>query len=824
MSLVAVGDDAMTGRKVLHYRIDAPIGKGGMGEVVRATDTRLGRTVALKFLPDSLARDPSSRARFFVEAKAASRVSSPFVATLYDVGEVDGTAFLVMEYVEGEPLSERLKRGAFPVAEALAVATQIAQALAAAHERGVIHRDIKPSNVIIDRSESVKVLDFGLAKLFTPEKADAPTIVTPSLTAPGTIMGTFDYMSPEQALGEAVDHRTDIFSLGVVLYEMLCGVRPFRADTPWRLLDQIAHNATPALVGRAAHAPEAVVKIVRRALSKRPSDRYQTAREMAADLAAWTAPPLPPTDAVGVGHLWTSTTVALGVDSTPVPPRPLVREAVAVAPFVNVTRRPEDDWLGTAIAEAVAADLGRVTGLAVVERKRASGTIIRIRTSGPDASDSETAIASGQAFAAPWVVDGAFQRSGEQVRITARFADVATDAALRTIKIDGPVSEIFKLEDRIVEELCDGLDLELARSAISALAAGETQSVEAYRAYSRGLAELRAGDPEAFDRATAHLARAVELDPDYSRAWAALGSAYGLKGSFLAQRELVLEALDFERRALTIDPANALAHEWLGAAHLTLGNVEAAVAAAREALRLDPQRASALALHGRAYWLGRGMIEEGIRELERSTALDPNLGYSYLQLGHLYAITGDFERAEAASRRAVELEERNASGTLGLKIVGARTRLGYVFYRVGRYEEAVAEYLSDRRAVEAGSHGLRDRMLVEIDQKLGAAYLKLGREADAAECFDRVIASARERGARRPLDAATSYYVASAHALGGEAAPALEALAHAAASRPAFTAWRALRDPDLQALRVESEFRRLVAYVPGGDTLKTNVE
>jgi tetratricopeptide (TPR) repeat protein len=217
------------------------------------------------------------------------------------------------------------------------------------------------------------------------------------------------------------------------------------------------------------------------------------------------------------------------------------------------------------------------------------------------------------------------------------------------------------------------------------------------------------------------------------------------------------------------------------------------------------------------------MVTEGIRELEHSTGLDPNFGYAYMQLGLVYAVVGAFERAEAASRRAVELQERNTSGTLGLRMVGARARLGYVFYRIGRYEEAVEEYTAERRTVESGAHALRERTLIELDQKLGAAYLKLGRETEAAACLGRAIASAQERGARRPLDAATSYYVACAHSLCGEAVSAIAALAQAVARQPAITVFRAVRDPDLGALRGDPEYRRLIAGATDGDPLRTAV-
>src|SRR5215813_1576044 len=279
----------MTGREVLHYRIGERLGAGGMGEVYLAEDTRLGRSVALKFLPASVQYDPDRRARFLKEARAASSLRSPYTAAIYDLGEHDGSVYIVMEFVEGEVLSSKLQRGPLPICDAIDLTMQVSDALDEAHSMGIVHRDIKSANLIVTERGLVKVLDFGLAKVLdsgvSPNlNSDEKTIKLGAETITGVVMGTVSYMSPEQALGRDVDHRSDIFSLGVVGYEMLTGRLPFNGESTTEIIDKIVHEE-PAAVARFNYSvPPELERIVRKAMEKNASYRYQAAREMYIDL------------------------------------------------------------------------------------------------------------------------------------------------------------------------------------------------------------------------------------------------------------------------------------------------------------------------------------------------------------------------------------------------------------------------------------------------------------------------------------------------------------------------------------------------------------
>ncbi|HKY04120.1 MAG TPA: protein kinase, partial [Blastocatellia bacterium] len=676
----------MTGNIVLHYKIGERLGAGGMGEVYLAEDTRLGRQVALKFLPASYQYDPDRRERFFREARAASALRSPNIAAIFDIGEHEGSSFIVMEYVTGETISRKLERGPFAVCEAIDIAKQVADALDEAHGLGIIHRDIKSSNLIVTERGLVKVLDFGLVKFLPVDKgpsklADSdPTFKLGQETVAGAVMGTFSYMSPEQALGRSVNQRSDIFSLGVVMYEMLAGRKPFEGETPTEIMDKLIHEEPQALARFNYNVPQELERIVRKMLQKNPDNRYQGARELFIDLRNLRRDLNAQNATSGISQQPTgqqsTATIAPGSSLGTGEIKPVtVDNGVAVLTFTNITKEATDDWIGSGIAETVTADLQNIRGISVISRERIFETLKNISSGPLKELDDQLGIDLGRKLGAAWIISGGYQRIGEMIRITARFMDVETGALAKTVKIDGKISEIFDLQDRIVFELTQGLNLELGSSEISAIERDETRSVEAYENYSLGMMNLRLGSRDSLDRAIYLLEKASEIDPGYARAWAALGAAYDLKGSFLSIPELSHKAIEFEKKAIELNPRLSQAHQLLGGAYNSIGRYDEAIAAIKQALRLDPDNSSAHMSLARAYWIGKGMIEEGIKELERAVSINPEAGYAYLQLGTLYVLTGKYERAESVCRKAVVLQEQFISGKQGLQVVGAYARL-----------------------------------------------------------------------------------------------------------------------------------------------------
>ena len=784
---------SLVGTTVQHYRVGERLGAGGMGEVYRAEDVRLGRSVALKFLPADLKADPESRARLLNEARAASLLRSPNIAVTYDIGESSGSDFIVMEYVEGEVLSSRVAKGALPIREVLEIGLQVTDALDEAHGRGIVHRDIKSANLMRTDRGLVKVLDFGLAK-FMRGDAQATAVTQPQMTVAGMVVGTVSYMAPEQALGRGVDHRTDLFSLGVVLFELATGRIPFAGTSPTEIIDRILHEVPPAPSRYGSAVPPSFDAVVARALEKSPTFRYQSARDMNHDLREVSRE----LESVAVPRATTSRVSASGS------PSPAIERSVAVMTFVNITREPSDDWIGTGIAETVSSDLKNIHGLTIIGRARVYDAL-RNLSSGAHLDES-LAIDIGRRLGATWVVVGGFQRLGELVRITANFVDVGTGAVKRTVKVDGRIGDIFTLQDKIVYELSHGLNVALRGTEVAGIERKETHSVEAYAAFARGMMNLRLASRDSIERAIAAFEEAIQHDPEYAMAWATLGGAYTLKGSFLSIADLVRKGVEMERRAIGILPDLADAHNWLGAGLLILGDVDAAIASVTEAIRLEPDNGQAYQTLGRAYWVGKGDFPKAIPAFRKAIELNPEAGYSYLQLGLLLAWEGHFEEAEAVCRRAVELQEQYISGNAGLQVIGANARLGYVYYLQGRYQDAIREYERGLAFLGSSDHALKERTGIEIMMKIGAAYHRWGKPEEATRFFERAMKAFEHHVSKGGDDPYTRYYIACLLSLRGEHDRAFDMLQRVHAKLPALTAARARRDPDLDPLREDPRF------------------
>jgi serine/threonine protein kinase/Tfp pilus assembly protein PilF len=783
----------MVGSTIQHYRVRDRLGAGGMGEVYLAEDTRLGREVALKFLPANAQNDPERRARFLTEARAASALRSSNIAAIYDIGQHEGADYIVMEYVDGELLSHRIHRSPVAVREAVDIAAQIVDALLEAHGRGIVHRDIKSANIIVTGRGQVKVLDFGLAKFLEPPSGQASLDVALTVgqdTLAGAVLGTVSYMAPEQALGRNVDQRSDLFSAGVVIYEMLTGKLPFEGRSFGEVVDAILHHVPPP-VTRLNHAvPLSLESLVRKALEKNADLRYQTAREMFVDLQRVRTEL---DEFERHGHLRSSANHGQAVVPAP-------DNAIAVVTFTNITREPADEWIGSGIAETVSADLKNVQGLSVIGRERVFDALRNLESPSSSGQDDRLAIELGRGLGARWIVSGAYQRIGESIRITARFVEVSTGAVLRNVKIDGRLSEIFGLQDRIVFELTQDLNLTLEPSTINQIQQPETRSVEAYELYSRGMLSLRMATRDAPDRAIHFFEKALASDREYAEAWAGLGAAYQIKGSFLGLPELLEKALAAADEALSRDPRLAEGYVVRGSAQFALGRLDDSLKSYGDAIALDPKSARAHAQLARVHWVGRGDLRAGVAELERAVAINPQFGYAHHQLSYLYTELGEYASAEREARKAVDLQEQYISGEEGFLVVGAHTRLGYVFYRQGQYEDALSEYQTELLFLSSSDHVLKERSLIELHQKLGAALVRLGRDAEGRRHLKLAIRKYEDRAAIGEVEAATQYYVAAAFALQDDAENALRLL-ESSVRRQRWNQERALRDPDFEPLR-----------------------
>jgi tetratricopeptide (TPR) repeat protein/predicted Ser/Thr protein kinase len=780
------------GETLSHYRILDRLGEGAMGAVYLAEDLRLHRPVALKTLRPDVRCDDSARARLLREARAASALNHPNIAVIYEMDEVPDEGgpplrFIAMEYVAGQTLA-RLAEARLDIDTVLDIVMQVAEALAEAHARGVVHRDIKPSNVMVTESRRVKVLDFGLAKLhpLTDDTGSTWSRDAATGSGAGALIGTVAYMSPEQALGREVDARSDVFSLGVVLYELLGGRLPFTGSNAVEVFDAILRSDPPPLALATPDPRQGDVEgILRRMLAKKREDRYPDLRTVLSDLSA----------------------VARGAAPRGAMPPPALAHAVAILGFANIRGDGEDDWLGTGIAETVTADIKGSAGLAVIARERVHEVLRRLGE-GATAPDAALAVRVGRELGVRFVLGGGFQRNGEVVRVTAWLSDVEKGDVVSMVKLDGRIAEIFDLQDRIVRSLSQSL---MGKSAPLERPIEETQVLPAYEAFSKGVLNLQAETYESFDRAVLLFERAIALDPGYARAHLELGSALSSKADYLQVVEFHERALASFRRAIDLRPGLVRAWRELGASLVSLGREDEGIEAIRRALELDPADAGALQSMARALFIGKAEFPEAARYYERSLEKNPQAGWSALQLAHCCALLRDFERGERAGRRAAELQEAFVSGQERVLIVGAHMRLGQLAFLQGRPAEAFEAFQRELAFLQKVDHALRTRIMIELSMRLGWAQHSLGREGEARAAFDSALAAFERRVRMGADDPFTRYYVACIQALRGESELAIASLEKAASMRRRFTVVRARTDAAFDGLRGEPRFAALVA-------------
>jgi eukaryotic-like serine/threonine-protein kinase len=772
---------SVIGTSLSRYRIVERLGAGATADVYRAEDTRLRRQVALKVL-----RGGSPQA-LVAEARAASALAHPNIAVIYEVDRADvegvGVEFIAMELVVGRTLADLIAAGTLSLDQSLDIVRQTAGGLAAAHARGFVHRDIKPANLMVTDAGLVKVLDFGLARASRAllRAADDPTTSGDLLTVAAAPAGTLPYMAPEQIRGDALDGRADMFSLGVVLYELLTGRRPFDDPNPVVLLESLLRDPPPPLAPR-FDDPRALrlEPALRRMLEKDRGQRYETLGDVVAVVTA----------------------AARGEEVRSAEPD---RERLAVGSFVNITGNPDDEWLGTGLAETLTAGFSQLDGHIAVPRARVHELMRVLAQEGAD-SDEALAQRAAAGLGARWFVSGGFQCAGGQVRVTATVLDAANRTVAGIVKVDGRLDDIFALQDQLVRDVVGVLRAVTRPSATTT----ETGVVEAYEAFSKGVINLRVESYESLDRAVWLFERAVTLDPQYARAHIELGAAYSTKADYLAMPDLRRCALASLRRGLDLQPGSARAWRELGAVLIARGDEAEGLAAIRRALAIDPQDAGALGAMGRALFVGLARFRDAVPYFEQALERNPNAGWYALQLTHCFALLRDFERGETAAQRAAALQEAELSGQDGVLIVGAFMRRGHLAALQGRDEEAVGHFLKEIEFLSRVDHALRTRILVELNTRLGASYLRLGagRKAQAAldvalEGFDRRI----RLGADDPF---TRYYAASVYALRGDVETTLAMLERASLDRRAFTLERARIEPEFDGVRADPRFTRLI--------------
>jgi TolB-like protein/Tfp pilus assembly protein PilF len=785
----------MIGQTLGHYRILEKVAAGGMGVVYRAHDDQLERDVAVKVLPSGTLSDNSSRKQFRKEALALAKLSHPNIETIYEFDTQDGVDFLVMEYVPGQTLADRLASGALPEKEVVALGMQIAAAMEEAHNRGIVHRDLKPRNIAITARGEAKVLDFGLAKLL-PQVNE---MTSDTLTETQAGAGTLPYMPPEQLQGESVDARADIYTIGAVLYEMATDRRAFPEELSSRVIDAILHH--PPVPPRALNpriSPE-LERIILKCLDKDPARRFQSAKELLVDLrrlgttSSATADGNPVAPAPGVltrvarlapyavvgllafAVLMTGLKVGGWRDRLLGRPRPALIKSLAVLPLENRSHDPEQDYFADGMTDELITELAKLDAVRVISRT----SVMRFKNT--DKSLPEIA----KSLNVDAVVEGSVQRAGDRVKITARLLRARNDEELWGRSYDRDLRDVLGLQHEVAEAIAGSIEVTLKPAEESK----KPRSVDpaAHEAYLKGLYYWNKRTPEGLKRALEYFQQAIDKDPNYALAYAGLSYTYEFAPELGLPSELAKDKQKAAAlKAVALDDSLPEAHTALAAALADEWNWGDAEVQYKRAIELNPNYATARHWHS-IYLSVLSKHEEAIAEAKRALELDPLSLIIQANLGGRYLRAGRYTEAIQECQKALDMD---SSFVIGHDCVG----LGYL--QTGRPQEAIAEF----QAAAHLSHGDPESV-----SGLGYAYAVSGKLGEAGN----IVNQMKGPGKGEYLPA---YYIAVVEAGLGRKNEALTWLERAYEHRSAELAF-AKTEPMLASLRSERQFRDLLRRI-----------
>lgn len=657
----------MIGHTVSHYRILEKIGEGGMGEVYKAEDTKLQRTVALKFLSPALTSDPEAKQSFINEAQAASALDHPNICTIFEIDETaEGQVFISMAYYQGETLKSKIERGPASLKEAIHLIRQIGEGLSKAHEKGIVHRDVKPANLMVTEDQVIKILDFGVAKFqFKTEFA-----------SPGLIIGTPAYMSPEQAAGKPMDHRSDIWSLGVILFEMLTSSLPFEGNSDRSLMRAIVNDAPLSLSKFLSSLSANIQNIINKSLAKNPNERYQSIKEFLSDL-----------DLVEQNRLSKADTQVFGTPQAAVP-------SIAVLPFMDLSPGKDQEYFCDGLAEEIINDLSRLKVLRIVSRNSS------FQFKGQNLNIAKI----GQSLNVQKILEGSIRKGGNRIRIAVRLINVSDGFLVWADTYERELADIFEIQDDISRSVVENLKIQLAGASVKELAKHYTENVEAYSSYLRGRFYWNKRTAESLKTSIDYFQSAIKMDSKYALAHSGLADAYIVLGLYgrSSPSEVMPKALQAAEQALQIDellpeahislacaravyewkwseaenhfsrglelkPEYAEAHHWYAINFLTpLSRFEEAVQEIKRALDLEPSSLVIDATVGLIYYFAR-QTDAAIDHFHRALDMDPDFPVTNLFLGQAYVQKSRFNEAIDYFQRALKFygDSNNALANYG---------------------------------------------------------------------------------------------------------------------------------------------------------------
>jgi eukaryotic-like serine/threonine-protein kinase len=773
------------GKDIAHYKVTARIGAGGMGEVYRARDTRLEREVAIKVLPAATLGDDAARSRFRKEALALARLNHPHIGMVFDFNTLEGRDFLVMELVEGESLSAKLKPGSLPEPEIVRLGAQIASALEEAHARNIIHRDLKPGNILITPKGQAKVLDFGLARLLAPEAGD----LTASLSEMHGVAGTLPYMAPEQLRGKPADARSDIWSLGIVLYEMAAGKPPFQGTTGFVLSSAILNQPPPSLP---ASVSAGLREVIEHCLEKDPARRYQRADEVRAALESFPEGKAISSSKPAGGISRRGAFVAAGLlalaaaigavvkfadfgDAAPGTEAVPKIESLAVLPLENLSGDPAQEYFADGMTEALITELAQLKGLKKVTSRT---SVMQFKKSGKSMAEI------AKVLGVDAIIEGSVQRSGERVGITVQLIDPVADRHLWAKSYERDITDILRLQREVAGAIAREIRVQLTPEEITRVAKARPVNPAAHNAYLLGRYYTEKRTAEAIDKAVEALKEAIALDRQFAPAHAALSRAYAERDIWgrTSMGESVTEIRAEAEKALELDPN-------LAEAHFALASVLAdhdwdwsgAEAEFARALELNPH--STDVLHASAFFYQTiGRDDEALKRIRQAVDLAPTTVTYVDSEGRILYRARRYTEAIASYERALTLDS------------GYRPtyqRLADAYLMAGRAQDALDTIEKGARLVSDG--GVLRRRLAYI-------YARTGRRKEARDLLREI---ARQEGTRR-----STFELASGYAALGDGDRALTLLEQAVERRAIIPLQ--LRDPRFDAVREHPRFRALM--------------
>jgi len=676
----------MIGKTISHYKILEKLGEGGMAEVYRAEDLKLKRNVALKFLDKKLTSDPMAKRRFFHEARAASAVNHVNIATIYEIGEFQDGFFICMEYVEGKSLKQIIQQGTISLGEFFKVTFQIAEGLDAAHKKGIVHRDIKSDNIIITADGVVKITDFGLAK-----QKDATPI-----TKTGTVLGTLQYMSPEQAQGKLSDHRSDIFSFGVVMYEMITGTLPFRGDYEQALFYSILNETPEPLARYKADVPDELQRIVSKALEKKVETRYQHMDDLLADLRRLK-------------------------ESQVIFPKPLIKSTIegkgsqpptlAVLYLDNMSGRKEDDYFVDGMTEDIITDLCSIEGIRVLSRSDVfpfRGKPINIKE-------------IGKKLSVDYVLEGSVRKANNKLRVNAQLIKTADGFHVWAGRFDEELKHVFDLQAAVARKIAESLKVKLSRSELIQIEKKPTFSIQAYDYYLQGRDYYWKLGKEDIEFAIKMFNKALKIDPDYVLAYAGLADAYVYKYEAYFDRSLSIldNAEKASRKALIIDPSLPEAYRSLGRVYMFKNMTEQAINEFKKAIELRPNFYEAYRILGWLYEETR-RYDDAIRSVQKALSIRPTDRESLLLMGITYFDQRLYDLALDSFNKAVDVAPDYSA---------AWYYIGSTFTKLGKFHLALERF---QKCIDTGGD-------VNVWIDMGWAYLLKKDYQNAAKSFQKSI-------------------------------------------------------------------------------------